>query len=153
MGRGCRGTDQRSMGCIHSCRSVKLGRTSVRPCQHGEQECWRGVIINNTPPIPTLSAIPPTIAPPLTLPLSWCWACPIQRCQNTTNYNLKREYLVGENMKHNQPLCQNCSTNSHCTKDTTLEATLGFSILLQGTSKGGVAWERIKVSPEQPHLS
>lgn len=49
--------------------SVKLGRASVRPCQHGEQECWRGVIINNTSPIPTLSASPPTIAPPLTLPL------------------------------------------------------------------------------------
>lgn len=93
-------------------RSVKLGRTSVRTCQHGEQECWRGVIINNTPPIPTLSAIPPTIAPPLTLPLSWCWACPIQRCQNTTNYNLKREYLVGENMKHNQPLCQKVQTTT-----------------------------------------
>lgn len=54
------------------------------------------------------------------------------------------QWLTRECISNWGPLCQNHSTNHHCTKDTTLEATLGFSMLLQGTSAGGVVWERIR---------
>lgn len=88
-----------------------------------EEECWQGVIINNTPSILTFWAIPPTIAPPLTLPLRWCWARPTENMTRNYNHN-----------HHKLPLHQRHS----------LEATSGFSILLQGTSKGGAFEEWIK---------